>query len=144
MRPVEVRLAVAERGHATQLLDAAIEAPLRPRGPLEVGLDDRAQPQQVAPLHDGRTAGDDVEGGLAVAVREEDRGQAEPGREEAGEKRGLLPTPGHDMPIVHGGANGQLTGGYGVIDAYLPTGSIYGTAPYLLGRTGTLVARFSF
>ena len=34
--------------------------------------------------------------------------------------------------------NGQITGGFGAIDAYLPTGSIYGTAPYLLGRTGTL------
>ena len=31
-----------------------------------------------------------------------------------------------------------------VVDAYLPTGSIYGTPPYLQGRTGTLVARFSF
>jgi len=67
--------------------------------------------------------------------------------------RTLMPNPvtanpvtasGAVNPLVHGGAAGQLTGGFGVIDAYLPTGSIYGTAPYLLGRTGTLVARFSF
>ena len=30
----------------------------------------------------------------------------------------------------------HLTGGFGVIDTYLPTGSIYGTAPYLLGPHG--------
>jgi hypothetical protein len=67
--------------------------------------------------------------------------------------RTLMPNPvtanpvtatGAVNPLVHGGANGQLTGGFGVINAYLPTGSVYGTAPYLLGRTGTLVARFSF
>ena len=58
-----------------------------------------------------------------------------------------MPNPGTanpQNPVVKGGPNGQLTGGFGVIDAYLPTGSIYGTPPYLQGRTGTLVARFSF
>jgi hypothetical protein len=61
--------------------------------------------------------------------------------------RTLMPNPGTanpQNPVVKGGPNGQLTGGFGVIDAYLPTGSIYGTPPYLQGRTGTLVARFSF
>jgi hypothetical protein len=61
--------------------------------------------------------------------------------------RTLMPNPissSPQNPVVHGGPNGQLTGGFGVIDAYLPVGSIYGTAPYLQGRTGTLVARFSF
>jgi hypothetical protein len=61
--------------------------------------------------------------------------------------RTLMPNPSTaspQSPVVHGGPNGQITGGFGTIDAYLPTGSIYGTAPYLLGRTGTLVARFSF
>ena len=59
--------------------------------------------------------------------------------------RTLMPNPSTAPgAVVHGGPDGQITGGFGTINAYLPTGSIYGTAPYLLGRTGTLVARFSF
>jgi hypothetical protein len=62
--------------------------------------------------------------------------------------RTLLPNPstaGPQSPLVRGGPNGQITGGFGSIDAYLPVGSIYTTnTAYLQGRTGTLVARFSF
>ena len=43
-----------------------------------------------------------------------------------------------------GASSGIYSSGFGVINTYLPTGSIYGAAPYLQGRTGTLVARFSF
>lgn len=67
--------------------------------------------------------------------------------------RTILPAPGTANPVsptgavnpvVHGGPAGQLTGGFGVINAYLTPGTYYGTAPYLQGRTGTLIARFSF
>jgi hypothetical protein len=62
--------------------------------------------------------------------------------------RTLMPNPittNPQNPAIKSAGNGTIyTAGFGVIDAYLPTGSIYGTAPYLLGRTGTLVARFSF
>jgi hypothetical protein len=62
--------------------------------------------------------------------------------------RTLMPNPttsNPQNPAVKSAGNGTIyTAGFGVIDAYLPTGSIYGTAPYLLGRTGTLIARFSF
>jgi hypothetical protein len=59
--------------------------------------------------------------------------------------RTLFPNPGTANPgNKPGGPPGIYSSGFGVIDAYLPTGSINGTAPYLLGRTGTLVARFSF
>jgi hypothetical protein len=51
--------------------------------------------------------------------------------------------------VVHGGAAGQLTAGFGVIDTYLTPGSGYAAptaaaAPYLEGRTGSLIARFTF
>ncbi|HUA18890.1 MAG TPA: TonB-dependent receptor [Bryobacteraceae bacterium] len=67
--------------------------------------------------------------------------------------RTLMPNPitaspvsptGAINPLAHGGPAGQLTGGYGVIDAYLTPGTYYGTPPYLQGRTGTLIARFQF
>jgi hypothetical protein len=59
--------------------------------------------------------------------------------------RTLLPNPTTGNPGNKPGASsGIYSSGFGVIDTYLPTGSIYGTAPYLQGRTGTLVARFSF
>ena len=68
--------------------------------------------------------------------------------------RTLFPNPGTASPVsptgavnplVHGGSAGQLTGGYGVINAYLATGTYYSAnTAYLQGRTGTLIARFSF
>ncbi|HEY1756893.1 MAG TPA: TonB-dependent receptor [Bryobacteraceae bacterium] len=66
--------------------------------------------------------------------------------------RTLLPPPSTSNPqnaVVHGGAQGQLTSGFGVIDTYLTPNTGYAlptaaTAPYLEGRTGTLIARFSF
>ncbi|HEY7391964.1 MAG TPA: TonB-dependent receptor [Bryobacteraceae bacterium] len=62
--------------------------------------------------------------------------------------RTLFPNPSTanpQNPVVRGAGNGSiLTSGFGVISAYFPTGSINGTAPYLLGRTGTLIARFNF
>jgi hypothetical protein len=66
--------------------------------------------------------------------------------------RTLLPAPttsSPQNPVVHGGAAGQLTAGFGVIDTYLTPGSGYAAptaaaAPYLEGRTGSLIARFTF
>jgi hypothetical protein len=72
--------------------------------------------------------------------------------------RTLLPAPVTSNPqngVLRGGAlpNGTnvLTGGFGVIDAYSSPGTYYSTAAAplpcnfcLQGRTGTLVARFSF
>jgi hypothetical protein len=72
--------------------------------------------------------------------------------------RTLLPAPSTSNPqngVIKGGAlpNGStvLNGGFGVIDAYNSPGTYYSsaTAPLpcnycLLGRSGTLVARFSF
>jgi len=66
--------------------------------------------------------------------------------------RTLMPAPSTSNPqnaVVHGGAAGQLTSGFGVIDTYLTPNTGYAlptaaTAPYLEGRTGTLIARFSF
>ncbi len=62
--------------------------------------------------------------------------------------RTLFPNPSTTNPqngVVHGGANGQLTGGFGVVNAYLTPGSYYSAnTAYLQGRTGTLIARFSF
>ena len=59
--------------------------------------------------------------------------------------RTLLPNPTTGNPQnAPGASSGIYSSGFGVINTYLPTGSIYGTAPYLQGRTGTLVARFSF
>jgi hypothetical protein len=62
--------------------------------------------------------------------------------------RTLLPNPSTanpQNPAIKGAGNGTIyTGGFGVINAYLPPNRVYGTAPYLQGRTGTLIARFSF
>jgi len=66
--------------------------------------------------------------------------------------RTLLPPPATSNPqnpVSHGGANGQLTAGFGVIDTYLTPNSGYAaptnaTQNYMQGRTGTLIARFSF
>ena len=62
--------------------------------------------------------------------------------------RTLMPAPSTAVnpanPVTRGGPAGQLTAGFGVINAYLAPGTSYGTPPYLLGRTGTLIARFSF
>jgi hypothetical protein len=65
--------------------------------------------------------------------------------------RTLLPNPttaNPQNPVVRGGLlpNGAsvLSGGFGVIDAYNAPGTYYGTPPYLQGRSGTLIARFSF
>jgi hypothetical protein len=66
--------------------------------------------------------------------------------------RTLMPPPSTsspENPVSHGGAAGQLTAGFGVIDTYLTPNSGYAlptaaTSPYLQGRTGTLIARFSF
>ncbi|MBV9771195.1 MAG: TonB-dependent receptor [Bryobacterales bacterium] len=61
--------------------------------------------------------------------------------------RTLMPNPittNPQNPVQQGGAQGQLTNGFGVIQAYFPTGTYSATPPYLLGRTGTLIARFQF
>ncbi len=66
--------------------------------------------------------------------------------------RTLLPPPSTSNPqnpVAHGGAQGQLTSGFGVINTYLTPNTGYAlptaaAAPYLEGRTGTLIARFSF
>jgi hypothetical protein len=59
--------------------------------------------------------------------------------------RTLLPNPTTGNPgNSPASSSGIYSSGFGVINTYLPTGSIYGTAPYLQGRTGTLIARFSF
>jgi hypothetical protein len=66
--------------------------------------------------------------------------------------RTLLPAPttsNPQNPVVHGGAQGQLTAGFGVIDTYLTPNTAYAapsnaTSAYMQGRTGTLIARFSF
>jgi len=69
--------------------------------------------------------------------------------------RTLMPTPVTSNPqngAVKGAGNGTIyTGGFGVIDAYNSPGTYYNTAASplpcnfcLQGRTGTLVARFSF
>ncbi|MBV8730545.1 MAG: TonB-dependent receptor [Acidobacteriia bacterium] len=61
--------------------------------------------------------------------------------------RTLMPNPNTSNPqnqVVRAGPNGPLITGFGVISAYFPAGSYSSTAPYLLGRTGTLIARFSF
>jgi hypothetical protein len=61
--------------------------------------------------------------------------------------RTLFPAPSTtspENPVSRLGSNGPLVGGFGVISAYFPAGSYSETPPYLLGRTGTLIARFSF
>jgi hypothetical protein len=68
--------------------------------------------------------------------------------------RTLMPLPitnaNPQNPVVRGAGNGTiLTGGFGVIDAYNPTGTYYTTSTttntaYLQGRSGTLIARFNF
>jgi hypothetical protein len=62
--------------------------------------------------------------------------------------RTLMPAPSTanpQNPVIRGAGNGTiLTGGFGVINAYLGTNTPYATAPYLQPRTGTLIARFTF
>ncbi|MBV9507037.1 MAG: hypothetical protein JO323_18755, partial [Acidobacteriia bacterium] len=61
--------------------------------------------------------------------------------------RTLFPNPSTtnpQNPVARLGPNGPLLSGFGVIGAYFPAGSYSSTAPYLLGRTGTIIARFSF
>jgi hypothetical protein len=69
--------------------------------------------------------------------------------------RTLMPAPGTSNPQnppAKTAGNGTIyTAGFGVIDAYLPVGSIYdgstttpACAQCLQGRSGTLIARFSF
>jgi hypothetical protein len=61
--------------------------------------------------------------------------------------RTLFPNPSTtnpQNPVVRLGENGPLLAGFGTISAYFPAGSYSTTPPYLLGRTGTIIARFSF
>ena len=63
--------------------------------------------------------------------------------------RTILPAPSTanpQNPLTHGGAQGQLTSGFGVINVYATPGSAPPTfnAPFLQPRTGTIIARFSF
>jgi hypothetical protein len=61
--------------------------------------------------------------------------------------RTLMPTPGVTNPQnAPTKVNGIYTGGFGVINAQAPAGSIPTTAvsPVLFPRTGTVIARFSF
>ena len=65
--------------------------------------------------------------------------------------RTLMPAPSTQNPQnpVFRNSSGILQGGFGVVNTYLAPGTYYqsgvtGTAPYLQGRTGTLIARFSF
>jgi len=65
--------------------------------------------------------------------------------------RTLMPPPSTanpQNPVFKGAGNGTiLTGGFGVIDAYLATNTTYAAAPgtnQLQPRTGTLIARFTF
>jgi hypothetical protein len=56
---------------------------------------------------------------------------------------GGITNPLPQNPVTRN-SQGILTGGFGVINAYLAPNTAYGTAPFLQGRTGTLIARFSF
>jgi hypothetical protein len=60
--------------------------------------------------------------------------------------RTLLPNPTTGNPgNLPGSSSGIYSSGFGVINTYLPVGSIYtANTAYLQGRTGTLIARFSF
>jgi len=62
--------------------------------------------------------------------------------------RTIMPAPSTANPQNPVARNGQgiLTSGFGVISAYFTPGSANNTAnaPFLQGRTGTIVARFSF
>lgn len=63
--------------------------------------------------------------------------------------RTLMPPPdttsNPQNPVIRAGANGPLLAGFGVIPAYNTPGTITSqTPPFLLGRTGTIIARFSF
>jgi hypothetical protein len=62
--------------------------------------------------------------------------------------RTIMPAPSTSNPQNPVARNGQgiLTGGFGVINAYFTPGSANATsnAPFLQGRTGTIIARFSF
>jgi hypothetical protein len=63
--------------------------------------------------------------------------------------RTVMPAPLTNVnpqnPVARNGQN-ILTGGFGVIQAYFTPGSANAStnAPFLQGRTGTIVARFSF
>ena len=61
--------------------------------------------------------------------------------------RTLMPAPSTSNPqnaITHGGAQGQLTSGFGVINAYFAPNTGSASTNLLEGRTGTLIARFTF
>jgi hypothetical protein len=61
--------------------------------------------------------------------------------------RTILPGPSTTNPQLPASKNGQgiFTSGFGVINAYATPGTAPGTgAPFLTGRTGTLIARFTF
>lgn len=68
--------------------------------------------------------------------------------------RTLMPSPGTSNPqnpVQYAYPGGPLDGGFGVINAYLPANTIFngsGATPAcpqcLMGRTGTLIARFQF
>ena len=51
-----------------------------------------------------------------------------------------------NAPQKGAGAGTIYTGGFGVINAYFTPGSgnLAANAPFLQGRTGTIIARFSF
>jgi hypothetical protein len=61
--------------------------------------------------------------------------------------RTIMPAPSTTNPQLPGSKNlqGIYTSGFGIINAYASPGTTPGAgAPYLTGRTGTLIARFSF
>jgi hypothetical protein len=61
--------------------------------------------------------------------------------------RTLMPAPSTVNPQnnpVHGGAQGQLTSGFGVINAYFAPNVGSTSTNLLQGRTGTVIARFTF
>jgi hypothetical protein len=62
--------------------------------------------------------------------------------------RTLFPNPATNVnpqnPVSRLGPNGPILGGFGTIAAYFAPGSYSTTPPYLIGRTGTIIARFSF
>jgi hypothetical protein len=61
--------------------------------------------------------------------------------------RTLMPAPSTTAPqnpVLHGGRQGQLTSGFGVINAYFAPNVGSTSTNLLQGRTGTIIARFSF
>jgi hypothetical protein len=64
----------------------------------------------------------------------------------AGSTLGALFSANPANPPVHGAGNGSiLTSGFGVINAYATPNNAAGSgSPYFTGRTGTVIARFSF